>query len=183
MMHRRLLLALLILAACKRDEPPAPPPPKPPPPPAAASAGRNLAMGMGEVRETQPFTMEQRLLDAVRRDDRPTIEKALERGATVGAKDDLQRWTVLLAVKDAKDLELVRWLHGKGAAIDETGRGGVPSSTQRSGITPTSSSTCSIIAPIPTCAISSATRRSWWRARRAMRRRPRCCSRAAPIRR
>jgi ankyrin repeat protein len=68
--------------------------------------------------------MDQRLLDAIQRDDRPTVERALERGATVHAKDDLGRSTVLLATSDAHDLELVRWLHAKGAALDEPDVGG-----------------------------------------------------------
>jgi ankyrin repeat protein len=81
-------------------------------------------MGTGEPRKPEPFTIEQRLLDAVRRGDRPMIERTLERGATVHAKDDLARSTVLLAVLDAGDLELVKWLHSKGAALDEPDVGG-----------------------------------------------------------
>ncbi|MFN8546258.1 MAG: ankyrin repeat domain-containing protein [Candidatus Binatia bacterium] len=107
---------LLVLAACDR-EPPAAPAPHPPP-------SQNLAMGTGEARNPQPFTIEQRLLDAVRRGDRETLERALERGATVHAKDDLQRSTILLATKDAGDVALVRWLHGKGAALDDADLGG-----------------------------------------------------------
>jgi ankyrin repeat protein len=79
----------------------------------------NRALGLGEVRNPEPFTMEQRLLDGVSRNDRPTIERALELGANVKAKDDLGRSTLLLAVMDARSLELVRWLHGKGVPIDE----------------------------------------------------------------
>ena len=81
-------------------------------------------MRMEEPRESEPFTVEQRLIDAVSRRDRPTIERALERGATLDAKDEMQRSTVLRAVLDAGDLELVRWLHRKGAALDDADVGG-----------------------------------------------------------
>ncbi len=81
-------------------------------------------MGGGERPLPQPFTLEQRLLEAVRQGDRATIEKALERGASIDSRDDLQRSTVLLAVLDAKDLELVRWLHAHGGAIDTPDAGG-----------------------------------------------------------
>jgi ankyrin repeat protein len=81
-------------------------------------------MGTGEGRDPEPFTIEQRLLEAVRRNDRPTIERALARGASIHSKDDLGRNTVFLAVLDADDLGLVRWLHEKGAAVDDADRGG-----------------------------------------------------------
>jgi ankyrin repeat protein len=86
---------------------------------AAAKPAANRALGLGEVRNPEPFTLEQRLLDAVRRNDRATIARALELGATVHAKDDLGRSALFLAVLDANDLELVRWLHDKGARIDD----------------------------------------------------------------
>lgn len=117
------LVASLLAAACARETPPAVATPT-----AAAHtpapAARNLVMGTGEGRLPEPFTIEQRLLDAVRRNDRRTIELALERGASIHAKDDLARSTVFLAVLDAGDLELVRWLHAKGAVVDEPDVGG-----------------------------------------------------------
>jgi hypothetical protein len=79
---------------------------------------RNLAMGTGQPRETETFTLEQRLRDAVERGDRATIEKALERGADLQAKDELGRSVVLLATHFAGDLELVKLLHGRGAPLD-----------------------------------------------------------------
>jgi hypothetical protein len=79
----------------------------------------NRALGMGEVRKPQAFTVDQRLLDAASRNDRPTIERALELGAKLQAKDDLGRSTLFLAVMDAKDLALVRWLHEKGVPVDD----------------------------------------------------------------
>lgn len=104
-----------MLAACDR-EPPAPPRRPPPPRP---SAETNRALGIGEPREPQPFTLDQRLLDGVRRNDRPTIERAVELGASLRAKDDLGRSTVLLATKDAVDVGLVTWLGEKGVPLDE----------------------------------------------------------------
>jgi len=113
------LVPLLLVLACG-GEPPPPPvstttttAPKP-----SASGPRNLAMGTGEPREAQPFTLEQRLRDAIERGDRATAEKALERGADLKSKDELGRTVVLLAAHFAGDLELVKWLHAKGAPLD-----------------------------------------------------------------
>ncbi len=92
--------------------------------PAPSPAARKPALGIGEPRIPQPFTIEQRLLDAVSRGDRRTIELALEHGATLGAKDDLHRSVVLLATLDAADADLVRWLHAKGATLDDPDAGG-----------------------------------------------------------
>ena len=81
-------------------------------------------LGIGEPRKAEPFTLEQRYLDAARRGDRATLERALELGVAVDAKDDLQRSALLLAAKDAGSLELVQLLHAKGAAVDEPDLGG-----------------------------------------------------------
>src|SRR5205085_2358777 len=100
------------------------------PPPLAAATPRveipvpagpvvNRALGLGEARNPEPFTLEQRLLDAVSRNDRPTIDKALEMGAKIQAKDDLGRSALFLAVMDAGSLELVRWLHEQGVPVDD----------------------------------------------------------------
>ena len=122
------LLPILLLA-CAGEPPPAPPTttttaaapaaeaPRVPERP-AGSGPRNLAMGTGEPREPQTFTLDQRLRDAVERGDRPTIEKSLERGADLQAKDDLGRSVVLLAAHFAGDLDLVKLLHAKGAPVD-----------------------------------------------------------------
>lgn len=113
-----LLLGLLATASAAA-------PPTPAAPPATVPARpRGPALGLGEPRQPEPFTIEQRLLDAVRRDDRPTAERALARGAPIGARDDIGRGVVLLAVLDARDLDLARWLHGRGAAVDEPDNGG-----------------------------------------------------------
>lgn len=123
---RRALPILSLAVACRGEAPPAkvrtPSPPRATP--AAAGAARNLAMGTGEARRPEPFTVEQRLLDAARRGDRATIERALERGASLDARDDIGRNALFLAVLDAGDLDLVRWLREKGAALDEADTGG-----------------------------------------------------------
>jgi hypothetical protein len=115
------VVALALLGACQPAGPSvsASPTPQLTPHASVVPAAQNRALGLGEPREPEPFTIEQRLLDAVRRGDQTTIERTLERGASIHAKDDLARSVVLLAVMDADDLALVRWLHGKGAALDE----------------------------------------------------------------
>lgn len=87
--------------------------------PAPAAPAVNRAMGIGEARNPEPFTLDQRLLDATSRNDRPTIDKALELGAKIQAKDDLGRSTLFRAVMDAGSLDLVRWLHEKGVPVDD----------------------------------------------------------------
>ena len=114
------VVALALLAAPGT----AAPSPSPVAPPPATARPRGHALGIGEPRNPEPFTIAQRLLDAVRRDDRPTVERALSRGAPIGARDDIGRGVVLLAVLDAGDLDLARWLHGRGAAVDEPDNGG-----------------------------------------------------------
>lgn len=90
-----------------------------------AQAGeKNLIMGTGEPREPQPYTREQRLLEAARRGDRETVERALDLGVPVESADDLSRSTLLLAARDAGDLDLVRFLHERGGAIDRADAGG-----------------------------------------------------------
>ncbi|MEM7411607.1 MAG: ankyrin repeat domain-containing protein [Myxococcota bacterium] len=79
----------------------------------------NRVMGIGDVREPEPFTREQRLLHAVRTGDRPTVERALELGVSVHTQDELERSAFLLAVRDAESLELARVLQGAGARVDE----------------------------------------------------------------
>lgn len=83
-----------------------------------AAGQQNRAMGTGESRDPQPFTREQRLLEAARQGDRAVVERALELGAPVEARDDLGRSVLLLAVRDARDLSLVRFLRERGASVD-----------------------------------------------------------------
>jgi hypothetical protein len=121
---RGVLSLVFCLAACAAGE--STPPPTPTPHVTAVPTQRvsQRALGLGEPRIPQPFTIEQRLLDGVSRSDRQTIERALERGAPLTTKDDIGRSVVLLAVLDARDLDLVKWLHAKGAALDEPDNGG-----------------------------------------------------------
>ena len=122
---RDVLFPICLLAACSAGSsgPPATPTPRPSARSVSATPhGRPLEIG--EPRKPQPFTLDQRLLDAASRADRKTIERALGHGASINTKDDIGRNALLLAVLDAHDLELVRWLHSKGAALDEPDNGG-----------------------------------------------------------
>lgn len=94
--------------------------------PSAVADGRegNRVMGTGEPREPQPFTREQQFLEAARQGDLARAARALDLGVGVDAKDDLGRSALLLAARDAGDLELVRFLHGRGAALDTPDLGG-----------------------------------------------------------
>jgi len=115
--------ALVVLAGCQSGTAPAPSPTVAPSP--HATRARKFDMGGdGEVRKPQPYTLEQRLLEAVRQNDRASITRAVELGAALTSKDDLARSTVLLATLDAGDLELVRWLHEQGVPLDEPDAGG-----------------------------------------------------------
>jgi ankyrin repeat protein len=128
----RLFLATgaFALAACTDSAPPASPAARAPqatatePPAEASRPAVNRALGLGEVRNPEPFTLDHRLLDAASRNDRSTIERALAMGAQLQAKDDLGRSTLFLAVMDAKSLDLVRWLHEKGVPVDGADVGG-----------------------------------------------------------
>ena len=113
MRHSALLLALSLLvpnAASAADPTP------------AAPSGR--ALGIGEPRAPERFTLELRYLQAARDGDRKSLEFALARGVAVDTKDDLGRSALLLATHDAGSLELVKLLHARGARIDEPDIGG-----------------------------------------------------------
>ncbi len=93
---------------------------------AAAEAGASrsapkpsIPLGPHEPRKPQTFTLEQRLLDAARRGDQTTLERALELGASLGARDELQRSALILAARDAGSVQMVRFLHARGAGLDE----------------------------------------------------------------
>ena len=118
-----LVFSLLLLAACQSSSSAAPPTPRPSPVRTfRLPLGRPL--GLGEPRIPQPYTLNQRLLDAASHSDRKTIELALKRGAHLDAKDDIGRDAVMRAVLDAGDLDMVKWLHSKGAALDQPDNGG-----------------------------------------------------------
>jgi ankyrin repeat protein len=71
-----------------------------------------------------PYTLEQRFLQAARVGDLATLEKALARGVSIQARDDLGRSSLLLAARDAGSLEAVRYLRAKGAPVDTPDLGG-----------------------------------------------------------
>lgn len=79
----------------------------------------NRVMGIGEARNPEPFTREQRFLHAVRQKDRATVLRALELGVSIDTVDDLGRSAPLLAVRDAESLELLTLLHERGAPVDQ----------------------------------------------------------------
>lgn len=106
----RLLFACAIAFACAL--------------PASAQEGSGGPLGIGEPRKPEPYTLEQRFLQAAREGDRATLELALARGVAPGTRDDLGRSALLLAVHDAGSLEIARFLHAKGAAVDEPDHGG-----------------------------------------------------------
>ena len=92
--------------------------------PARPERPRGHALGIGEPRAPEPFTLDQRYLEAARRGDRATLERALELGADVQARDDLARSALLLAAMEAGSLELVELLQAKGVPVDEPDVGG-----------------------------------------------------------
>lgn len=122
------LLLLLLLAACRgggeQTVAPAPTATALPPSQKVAKSGANPALGSNEALKAAPFTLQDRYLEAARQGDRATIDKALERGAKVDAKDDLGRSALLLSVSEAGDLELMRHLHDMGVPADEPDLGG-----------------------------------------------------------
>ena len=107
-----LVLFALLVPGAGRAADPAPPRPSGPP------------LGIGEPRAPERYTLELRYLQAARDGDRKTIELVLARGVAVDTKDDLGRTALLLAAHDAGSLELVKWLHGRGAALDVPDIGG-----------------------------------------------------------
>lgn len=107
-----LVLALaVVLPFASRAADPAPADGRPP-------------LGIGEPRAPEAFTLELRFLQAAREGDRKTIERALARGVSPNAKDELGRSALLLATGESGSLELVQLLHEKGAALDDPDRTG-----------------------------------------------------------
>ncbi len=111
-----LLAASLLASAPSRAADPAPAPHGPP-------------LQIGEPRAPEPFTLDQRLLQAARDGDRKTVERALARGASPNAKDELGRSALLLSTGESGGgLDFVRLLAAKGAPVDEpdtTGRAAI----------------------------------------------------------
>lgn len=90
----------------------------------APEPGSGNALGIGEPRAPERFTLELRFLQAARDGDRKMVEVTLARGVAIDTKDDLGRNALLLATHDAGDLALVRWLAERGASIDLPDVGG-----------------------------------------------------------
>jgi hypothetical protein len=67
----------------------------------------------------RPFTLEDRYLDAARRGDLEMLKLCLDKGVDAGAKDGFARSALLLAARDGRSLEMVRFLQARGLAIDD----------------------------------------------------------------
>jgi ankyrin repeat protein len=66
-----------------------------------------------------PFTLEERYLDAARRDDMATLKLCIQKGVDPHAKDGFARSALLLAVLNARDVDMVKYLQTLGLAVDE----------------------------------------------------------------
>lgn len=69
--------------------------------------------------DPQPFTLQDRFFDAARRGDLAMVEVCLQKGVDAGAKDELGRSALALAVRDGRSLEIVEVLHARGVAVDD----------------------------------------------------------------
>ena len=72
-----------------------------------------------EPLKPRPFTLEDRYLDAARRGDLDTLKVCLEKGVKSDAKDGFARSALLLAARDARDLEMFKFLQARGLPIDD----------------------------------------------------------------
>lgn len=75
--------------------------------------------------DPRPFTLEDRYLDAAQRGDLKMIQLCLDKGVDLKTKDSIGRSALLLAARDAKNLDVVKFLHEKGLPADDadaTGR-------------------------------------------------------------
>jgi ankyrin repeat protein len=72
-----------------------------------------------EALKPSPFTLEERYLDAARRGDMATLKLCLDKGVDANAKDGFARSALLLAVLNARNLEMVKLLQARGLPIDE----------------------------------------------------------------
>lgn len=66
-----------------------------------------------------PFTLAERYLDAARRGDMTTLKLCIDKGVDIRAKDGFARSALLLAVLNARDLEMVKFLQSLGLPVDE----------------------------------------------------------------
>lgn len=72
-----------------------------------------------EALKPSPFTLEERYLDAARRGDMATLKLCLDKGVDARAKDGFGRSALLLAVLNARNLEMVKFLQSRGLPVDE----------------------------------------------------------------
>jgi ankyrin repeat protein len=97
--------------------------------PAVGAAPARPATSPSLVPKAEPlapraFTLEDRYLDAARRGDLAVLRLCLEKGADLRAKDGFGRSALLLAARDARSLEMVRLLQGRGLVPDEADNSG-----------------------------------------------------------
>ncbi|HET9061736.1 MAG TPA: ankyrin repeat domain-containing protein [Candidatus Binatia bacterium] len=86
-------------------------------PPAQPPAGSIVPKP--EALAPKAFTLEERYLDAARRGDLDMLKLCLDKGVDPRAKDGFARSALLLAVLNARNLEMVKFLQARGLPIDE----------------------------------------------------------------
>ena len=67
----------------------------------------------------QVFTLQDRYFDAARRGDRKMLELCLEKGIDPKIKDEVGRSGLMLAIRDARSLEIAQLLQERGVPVDE----------------------------------------------------------------
>ena len=72
-----------------------------------------------EALAPKAFTLEERYLDAARRGDLDMLKLCLDKGVDPRAKDGFARSALLLAVLNARNLEMVKFLQSRGLPVDE----------------------------------------------------------------
>lgn len=93
---------------------------------AAATAGSSQAgaskpslVPKPSAPDPKPFTLQDRFFDAARRGDLDMLKVCLDKGVDPKIEDEVGRNAVALAVRDARDLEMVEFLQSKGVALDD----------------------------------------------------------------
>src|SRR5262245_54240785 len=86
---------------------------------ARAEAQSNSIVPRPQAPDPRPFTLENRYLDAASRADLETLKVCLDKGVSLGTKDDFGRTALLLAVMTGRNLELVKFLQQRGLGADE----------------------------------------------------------------
>jgi hypothetical protein len=72
-----------------------------------------------EALAPKAFTLEERYLDAARRGDLDVLTRCLDKGVDPRAKDGFARSALLLAVLNARNLEMVKFLQSRGLPVDD----------------------------------------------------------------